>query len=186
MAIDIPHRLFNVSEYNLMSEAGIFTEDERVELIEGEIVAMSPIGRYHAACVKRLNLLLGERVGRTAIVSVQDPIRLGDYSEPEPDVALLKPHEDFYAQELPSPTDVLLLVEVADTTLAYDRNVKVPLYARAGIPEVWLVNLTEAVIEVYSEPAGGAYQQRRRVERGQSLSLYGVFDAPVRVDDILG
>jgi Uma2 family endonuclease len=127
-----------------MAEAGIFTEDDRVELIEGEVVAMSPIGPRHAACVRKLARLIRDRVSSTAaIVDVQDPIRLSEHSEPLPDISILRPRDDFYADGHPGPEDVLVLLEVADASVMYDRNTKLPLYARAGIAEVWLVDLGE-------------------------------------------
>jgi Uma2 family endonuclease len=157
MSVRIAKHWFTVAEYNRMGEAGIFSEEDRVELVEGEVIERSPIGKRHAACVKRLSALLHRRFGQTAIVSVQDPIQLNDFSEPQPDIVLLNPRDDFYEQSLPMPPDVLLLIEVAETTVQYDRLVKVPLYARASIPEVWLVNLPEEQIELYTEPISGAY-----------------------------
>jgi Uma2 family endonuclease len=182
----VGRRLFDVHEYYRMAEAGILHEDERVELIEGEIIEMSPIGGKHAACVKRLILLLIERLGRAAVVGAQDPVRLTDLTEPQPDVAVLRPREDFYAEGHPAPEDVLLLIEVSDTTLEYDRSVKVPLYARAGISEVWIVDLTGRKIEVYSRPADGAYRDIRSVEPGSSISPQALPDLVVNVDDVLG
>src|SRR5437870_5978990 len=137
MAVEIAKRCFNVAEYYRMAEAGILTEEDHVELIDGEIVAMSPVGSRHAACVKRLNRILGRRVGDLVVVGVQDPIGLDDYSEPEPDISLLRPRADFYSEAHPIPSDVLMIIEVADSSDLYDREVKVPLYARAGIPETW-------------------------------------------------
>src|ERR671938_544657 len=141
MSVQVAKRCFSVDEYYRMGEAGILTEDDRVELIEGEIIEMSPIGSRHAACVNRLNTLLGRHLRQTAIVSVQNPIRLDAYSEPEPDVALLRPRADYYESGHPTPADALLIVEVADTSADYDRIIKLPLYAKAGIPEAWLVDL---------------------------------------------
>ena len=186
MSVQIAKRYFNVSEYYRMAEAGILTADDRVELIDGEIVKMSPIGSLHAACVKRLNLILQRRFGDTAVIGVQDPVRLNDFSEPEPDVALLKPRNDFYAQQHPMPNDVLLLIEVADTTVLYDRNVKVSLYARAGIPEVWLIDLAQDLIEVYAQPSGGAYQVQRQARRGEQVAAETIAQLALGVDDILG
>ncbi|HEY7911893.1 MAG TPA: Uma2 family endonuclease, partial [Blastocatellia bacterium] len=117
MSVQVEKWVFTVDEYHRMSEAGILTEADRVELIEGEIIKMSPIGKQHAACVKRLNAILSRKVGDAAIISVQDPIRLDDYSEPEPDVALLRPRDDFYSGELPGAEDVFLIIEVADTSV---------------------------------------------------------------------
>ncbi|GIW50689.1 MAG: hypothetical protein KatS3mg081_0044 [Gemmatimonadales bacterium] len=155
MAVQLMKRRFTVAEYHKMAEAGILGEDDRVELLEGELVAMAPIGSRHATCVRRLNYLLSRGVGERAIVDVQNPIRLSEYSEPQPDLALLKPRPDFYAAAHPGPEDVLLVVEVAETSADYDREVKIPLYARAGIPEVWLVDLAGAQIETFRQPAQG-------------------------------
>src|SRR5436309_3964459 len=149
-----------------MAEAGILTEDDRIELIDGEIVAMSPIGSRHAACVNRLNMLLSRQVGQAFIVSVQNPITISDYSEPEPDLAVLRWRKDYYEQELPQSADVILVIEIADTSVEIDRNVKTPLYARAEIPITILVDLTKESIEVYSEPANGLYQSRDIFRRG--------------------
>jgi len=140
MSVQIERRWFSVEEYDRMTEAGILTEDDRIELIDGEVVKMSPIGNAHAGCVKRITALCYEQVARLVMISVQDPIQLDDYSKPQPDVALLKTRPDYYAQSPPMPADILLIVEVADSSIDYDRNVKVPLYARAAIPEVWLVD----------------------------------------------
>lgn len=145
---------------------------------------MSPIGSRHAACVDRINAQLSTSIGKAAIVRVQNPIRLDDFSEPQPDIALLRPRADFYAEHHPTPTDVLLVVEVADTSVAFEREVKSAVYARAGIAEMWLINLPEGVIEIYAEPAGNSYRDVRRAGRGEtfaSSSLKRTFN----VDDIL-
>jgi Uma2 family endonuclease len=186
MSVQIERRWFSVSEYDRMIEAGILPEDDRTELIEGDIVKMSPIGRSHAACVKRLNTFFSRLAGQDPLVSVQDPVRLNDFSEPQPDVALLKWRSDFYAESHPTPADVLLIVEVADTSVETDRAVKVPLYARALIPEVWLIDLAREVIEVYARPVGGAYQQSREAKRGDGLALESLPALKLRVDDVLG
>src|SRR5438552_13539404 len=150
MVADIARKYFTVSDYYRMAEAGIIREDERVELLNGEIVQMSPTGSNHSACVARLYTLMFRLVGNNALVWAQNPISLSELSEPVPDVALLKPRSDFYAKRHPQPSDVLLLIEVSDSTLKYDRRVKVPSYAQAGIPEVWIVNLQEEIIEIYT------------------------------------
>jgi len=168
-----------------MAEAGILSEDDRVELIEGEIVEMSPIGSHHAACVKRLNRLFSRSVS-DAVVSVQDPIRLSEYSEPEPDLALLRPRADFYAEALPGPEDTLLVVEVMETSAQYDRERKLPLYAEAGIPEVWLVDLAAECIEVYRRPSPDGYEDVRRRCRGERLSPQAFPDVELAVDEVLG
>lgn len=169
-----------------MIDAGILSEDDSVELIEGEVIKMSPIGKFHAACVKRLNELLVFLVGRTAIVSVQDPIRLSDFSEPQPDLALLKRRDDFYSSGHPTPEDVLMVVEVADSSVQYDRTIKMPLYARSGIPEVWLVDVAGDLVEVYARPVNGRYQDFREVRRGETLTLSSLPSLVISVDDILG
>ena len=151
MALPLTRRRFTVSEYYRMAESGILTEDDRVELIHGEIVEMAPIGRRHAAGVDRVADLFFHRFADGAIIRVQNPVRLDEYSEPEPDVALLRRCADYYEAGHPTPADVLLLVEIADTSTAADRQVKIPLYARSGIPEVWLVGLNEDTIGVYPE-----------------------------------
>lgn len=185
MAVRIVKRLFTVDEYHRMVEAGILGEDDRVELIEGEVVQMTPIGSRHAACVAKLTALFS-RVQDRAIVWVQNPIRLGRHSEPQPDVALLKPRADFYAQAHPGPGDVLLVVEVAETSAAYDRELKVPLYARNGVAEVWLVDLAEERVEVYRQPAPRGYQDVRRLRRGERVAPQAFPDVGLTVDDIVG
>jgi Uma2 family endonuclease len=179
------HR-FSVEDYHRMGEVGILRGDERVELIDGEIVRMTPIGSAHAACVKRLLRRLVSAAGERAIVSAQDPIVLGPASEPQPDLALLRPRADFYAGAHPGPDDVWLIVEVAETSLAFDRAVKVPLYARAGIAEVWLIDLPGQHIEVYRQPSEGRYAQVHRLPRGQRVTPHALPDLGVAVDEVLG
>lgn len=186
MSVQLEHWVFNVDEYHRMVETGILSEDDHVELIEGEIVKMSPIGSRHVACVNRLNRLLNRQVGQELIVSVQNPLRPDDYSEPEPDIALIKPRDDFYAQSLATPEDVLLRIEVADTSVELDRRVKLPLYARAGIPEVWLASLPEDRVEAHSEPVNGVYQKVRIARRGESISSESIPHLVVSVGEILG
>src|SRR5215212_3778153 len=152
MSVQIVRRHFNITEYYRMAAAGVFNEDDRVELIEGEIVEMNPIGSRHAACVGRLTELLGQLAGGEAIAWVQNPVQVNDFSEPLPDVTLLKRRDDFYAQANPQSSDVLLIIEVADSSVEYDRDIKIPLYAQASIPEVWLVNLPKETIEIYTQP----------------------------------
>lgn len=141
-----------------MVESGPLSEEDRIELIEGEVVEMAPIGSRHAGHLKRLVSLLSSAVGDRALVSVQDPVRLGDESEPRPDLALLEPRDDFYVEAHPTADDVLLLVEIAESSLEFDRSVKVPLYARCRIPIVWVLNLQDDAIEVYEQPVEDAYQ----------------------------
>ncbi|MBS1251915.1 MAG: hypothetical protein MAG451_00949 [Anaerolineales bacterium] len=186
MAVQVLRRTFTVDEYHQMIEAGVLTEDDRVELLEGEIVGMTPIGSPHAACVKRLNHFFSDRVGNRALVSVQDPIQISEHSEPEPDAALLRPHPDFYAESHPKPEDVLLVVEVAESSVEYDRDRKIPAYGRAGIAEAWLVDLAGEVIEAYSDPSAHGYRKIRRLWRSDSLAPQVFPDLKVAVDDVLG
>ena len=187
MAVQISKRLFSVDEYHRMAEAGIFSEDDRVELIEGEIVEMTAIGNPHATCVRRLiRLFTGSPLGSRVIVDAQNPVRLGMCSEPQPDLTLLRYRDDFYASQTPAPEDVILLVEVADSSLGYDREVKAPLYADFGIPEHWIVDVTAGVIEVYRQPHQGRYQDVRRFGRGQTISLEAFPEVTFPVESILG
>ena len=169
-----------------MAQAGIFSEGDRVELIEGEVVNMSPIGSIHAGCVNRLTALLSEKLGKRVVVGVQNPIRIDEHSEPEPDIALLKPRRDYYADAHPTPRDALLIIEVADSSLEYDRTVKLLLYARAGIPESWIVNLLDDAIETHSEPRDGKYQASRVFHRGETIVAQTVANLALNVDEILG
>jgi Uma2 family endonuclease len=144
--------LFSAVEYHRLGEVGLFHEDDPVELLNGEIIIMSPIGVKHATMVKRLNRLFNRLFRDKAIVSIQDPLALNEMSEPEPDVMLLKPREDCYAEHHPRPSDVLLLIEVSDTTLAHDQEKKIPAYASAGIIEVWLIDVQSKTLTIYTEP----------------------------------
>lgn len=188
MLANMQRKLFTTDEYHRMAEAGILGEDDHLELIRGEIVRMAAIGSRHAACVGKLTQLFVTRLVGRAIVWGQNPVRIGQYSEPEPDIALLKPREDFYAQAHPEPEDVLLIVEVADASLGEDREVKLklPLYAEAGIREVWIVNLKASCVEVCTRPSGHQYQNVRIFHRDSALSPEMFPDAEIRVDDILG
>ena len=161
----VARRPITVTEYHRMGEVGILGERDRVELIEGELVAMSPIGSYRTGIVNKLTHSLVHAVGDHAIVAVQNPVRLDDLSEPQPDFALLKPRADFYQGGPARPADVLLLIEVADTSLNYDRSVKRALYARRAIPEFWIVDLTAGEVEVCREPAAGGYAAITRAGR---------------------
>ena len=151
------HRL-DVDDYYRMAEAGILGEDDRVELIDGELIDMAPIGQSHAGVVNGLNRVFVMTCGERAVVSVQNPLRLNRLNEPQPDVVVLRPRDDFYQLGTrPGPADVLLLVEVADSSLRYDRAVKLPLYARSGIGEVWIVDLVRRVVDVHRTPSAGGY-----------------------------
>ncbi len=185
MTTHIKRRAFSVDEYHAMVDAGILTKYDRVELLDGEIIDMVPIGSGHASCVMRLSRILTEVVGKRAIVSVQGPLRLDEASEPEPDLMLLRWEDDFYAAAHPTPADVLLLIEVSDATVAFDKNVKLPLYARAAIPEVWVVNLPDRAIEVYSSPSGQEYTESRLIGMDGALSPDCFEDVSVQVGAVI-
>ncbi|WP_020537273.1 Uma2 family endonuclease [Lewinella cohaerens] len=150
---------WTVSEFQQMVTAGIIEEDAHVELLHGQIVQMSPVGKFHAACVSFLNDWLGQQLRSDFIIRVQDPIKMDDHSEPEPDIAVVKRRADFYASHLPGPDDIEFLIEVADSSLQKDQEVKAPLYARFGIKEFWLVDLSKQTLHHYTMPANDAYQQ---------------------------
>lgn len=186
MSVQYQKRYFNVIEYYRMAEAGVLSPNDRVELIEGEIVKISPLGGRHAACVRRLDAFLNRQARNLAQVSVQSPIRLSDFSETEPGIALLKPRHDFYANAHPTPADVLLIIEVSETSVAYDRGIKLSLYARAGIPQVLVVNMPGEVIESYSKPADGGYQKFMRLQRGESVDIISLSNLSIPVDVVCG
>ena len=165
-----PRRLLTVDEYPRMGEAGILTDDDRVELIVGELVATAPIDSGHIASTNALNRLLVLALGDCGIVSVGNPVRLNRHSKPQPDFPILKPRDD-YRKTLPRPEDTMLAVEVANTSLDYGRKVKLPLYARAGIPEVWIVNLAAQQVEVHRSPAAGTYTSVTYAARSDDLTI---------------
>ena len=181
---EVTRRRFTVHEYHRMGEAGILHEDDRVELIEGEIVEMAAIGTRHFSCVNGLNRLLVRGVGDAAVVSVQNPVRLDERTEPQPDLTVLRVRD--YRESLPGPEDVLLLIEVSDTTLRYDRGVKLPLYARAGIREVWILDLAGEVIELYTGPSGDGYSNLKQARRGEKLEPTALPRLTLGVDAMLG
>ncbi|HKP52418.1 MAG TPA: Uma2 family endonuclease [Chloroflexia bacterium] len=182
----IQSKLISIEEYFEMAEKGILTEDDRVELIRGVIVEKMTPNSPHIACVARLNYLFSKLPDETATIFVQSPILVPPNSVPEPDIALLKWRDDFYASKFPEAEDVLLLIEVSDSTLADDRKVKMPLYAEGGVADYWIVNIPEGVIEVYSDLSDGSYRNVRRVGRGETLGLPEGLVGAVAIDDILG
>ncbi|MDQ6602485.1 MAG: Uma2 family endonuclease [Chloroflexota bacterium] len=168
MAAPTLHRTFTVTEYERMIETGILSENERVELFGGELYRMSPIGARHVHAVNALNDLLWTMIGHAAIISVQNPIRLDDDSMPLPDLAALRRQNN--TDTLPTPADVLLVIEVADSSLAYDRGIKFPRYAAAGIAEAWLIDLAAEIVERHSEPRDGLYRQITLARAGDTLT----------------
>ena len=183
--VQLPLRRFTVAEYYAMAEAGILGPEERVELIDGLVISMPPIGNPHNASVDKSNRNLVISVGTRGIVRTQGSIALNDRSMPQPDLVLLREREDFYASQRAGPEDILLLIEVSDSSTDYDRNVKLPRYAEAGIPEVWIVVIPEGIVEAHTEPAGGRYTQMRTFRSGDTVSPGCFPDITLSVDDIL-
>ncbi|MBI2864383.1 MAG: Uma2 family endonuclease [Chloroflexi bacterium] len=177
---------FTVDDYHRMAQAGILGEDDRVELIEGEVVKMTPIGRRHASCVIRTNETFVKAFNDVAAISVQNPVVLDQYTEPQPDFALLRRQPDFYASRLPTPADVYLLVEISDKTVEADRRVKVPLYAKSHVTEVWLVDVEQETITVYRDPSPDGYRTARVARRGEHIAPLAFSDRPIAVSDVLG
>lgn len=186
MAIQPAHYRFTSEDFHRMAETGIIPEDARVELIDGEIFEMSPIGRRYKAGVDRLTWLFGQGVGERAILRVQSSVALAERVEPQPDVAILRNAPDFYAAIGETVDDILLLIEVADSSEGYDRLTKAPLYGRHGVLELWIVNLQRDQVVVYREPAPDGYTTTRVYRRGESISPLAFPDLTLAVDDILG
>jgi Uma2 family endonuclease len=175
---------FSVETYERMGQLGILDEDERVELIDGEIIQMSAMGDRHVRCVNRLTRRLVMALGEGAIVSIQNPIVLSAHDEPQPDVAVLQPSAEDHTGN-PRPADVLFVVEVSDSTLRYDQTVKLPLYARSGIPEVWIADLAAGTITRYAAPEQGRYGHATSFRRGDTITSSVLSDLSLRVDDLL-
>ena len=178
-------RRFTVAEYYGIVNGGILAENDRVELLDGDLIAMPPIGDWHAASVNRLNNLMLPLLRQRAIMSVQNPARLDNINEPIPDIMLLRWRDDFYSNGHPTPADVRLLIEVSDTSVDYDRNAKLTAYARAGIPEVWIVSRQDRRIEAYTEPAGGEYSNVQYVGHGESIAPGTLPDVVVEIDRVI-
>jgi Uma2 family endonuclease len=187
MAVDPKRHQFTRADYHEMARAGILKPDVRVELIDGDIIEMNPIGRPHRTCVNRLNDIFSLNVRSTAIVQVQNPIVLGNFGEPEPDIVLLRRRADFYGTgDEETPEDILLVIEVADTSERYDRHTKAPMYARFGIREYWIVDVNNSRITRYLEPTPDGYKTTQIYRRGESLGPLAFPDLAIPVNDILG
>ena len=186
MPADVSKKLFTVDEYYRMADAGIFTEDDRVELIEGEIIQMSPIGHRHMVCVNRATDLFISALKGKAVVSVHNPLRLNQYNEPQPDIVVFKWRADYYASKPYTPEDTLFVLEVSDTTLRYDTKIKLPIYAANGISELWIENLKEDVLLVCRHPANKTYRTQLTLRRGDSISPLTFSDTSFTVEDLLG
>jgi len=184
MLTQAKHR-FSVKEYYRMAETGVLRPDARVELLNGEIIDKSPIGPFHGGVTNYLNSVFSTAARRRWITAVQDPVRLDDRSEPEPDIALLRPVSDFYRKRHPRPDDVFLLIEVADTSLESDQEAKLPAYGRAGIPEVWLVNLNDLTVEVYREPHFTGYATKTVLRAGDQVAPLAFPEVVVDVAELL-
>jgi Uma2 family endonuclease len=172
-----------VAQFQRMGDAGIMPPETRLELVDGELIEMAPIGPRHMHAVNRLTRALVAAVGEAAIVSVQNPVALGEHSETQPDLALLRPQSDSETR-LPTQDDVLLLVEVADTTLQYDRTTKLALYARFGVREVWIVNLIDRILEIHREPYNGAYRLKLERHANDAVAPVALPNAEVRLSEI--
>jgi Uma2 family endonuclease len=178
--------LLNINQYHQMIEHGIFTENDKIELIKGELISMSPVGIKHAFVVRRLTALLSQKFGDRSIIDIQNPILLDDNSEPEPDVVVLKPRDDFYQFQLPRPDDLLLIIEVSDSTLKYDRTVKIPLYSEAKIREIWIIDINSECVEIYRYANTEGYDQMQRYRLGETLSILAFPDIYLTVNEIFG
>ena len=177
---------FTAKQYHRIGEIGIFPPDARLELVDGEIRRMPPIHPPHASIVNRLNAVLAAKLQGRAVVAIQNPIRLDDFNEPQPDVTVLRLRDDYYARQHPTPDDVLLAIEVADTSLSYDRDEKLPLYGRTGILESWLVDVQAGTVTVFTKPHAGGYGQQRMLSRGQEVVSESVENLRLQVDEVLG
>jgi Uma2 family endonuclease len=186
MLIEVTRRRFTADEFWRMAEAGLFLERPRVELIDGEIVDMTPLGRRHALCVGFLTEWLVPRLAGRALLLPQLSLRVGPRTECQPDLVLVRPPRAAYGDANPTPGDVLLLVEVADTSLGYDQQIKVPLYAAAGIRELWIVDLVNEVVQVHRDPAGNRYRAVEQVGRGGTVAPAAFPDLALSVDALLG
>ena len=182
MTTEVPRRLINVEEYYKMAEVGILKPEDRVELIHGEIYQKSPIGSRHAAIVDHLAMMLNQIFQREVIVRVQNPIRIDDNNEPEPDFALVKYQPDFYSTAHPIPAEVLAVIEVAGSSIRFDKDIKSLLYASCGIPEYWIINMDEGQLELFSDPKRGNYSQNQLYGPADKVTLMG---NKLAVEDLL-
>ncbi len=177
---------FSVADWQKMGAMDLFTPGARIELIDGQITDMPPIGSEHSGCAGWLNNYLIQQVQQKAIVFMQNPLRLGGFSEPLPDIMLLKPRADFYRKSHPLAEDVLLLIEIADSSVNYDKNVKIPLYARYGIIETWLVNIPQQIIHVYQHIESQQYKVQLNKKVGEMLTPECLSTVQLSVAQILG
>ena len=177
---------FTVDEWHRMGEAGLFGDDARVELLDGEVIEMAPIGSAHSGCVIALTNFLVEAIGRRALISAQGPVRLDDRSEPQPDLAILAPRDDAYRGSRATPEEILLLIEVADNSLLFDRGQKASYYAASGVRETWVVDLEGEEVLVMRSPGSDGYREVRSLRRGDRLEIEALPGITLEVDDVLG
>jgi len=182
MVTEVAKRLINVDEYYKMAEVGILKPSDRVELIHGDIYEMSPIGSRHASIVNRLAKILNNLFGEEMIIGIQAPVRINHKNEPEPDISILKPKSDYYVSAHPGPTDTVAVIEVSDSSIKYDLEVKVPLYASSGIPHLWIVNIEANHIEVYSRPKGLDYLERTIYQLDDEIKF---LNKSIQVKDVI-
>ncbi len=185
MPAEITKRLFDVDDFHRMAQAGILLEDDRVELIDGEVVAMTPIGPRHNAAVNRATRTLVTTVGDRAIVQVQGSVRLDRFQEPRPDLVLLRPQPDFYASRLPGASDILLVIEIAESSLDYDREVKARVYGQSGVQEYWMVDLNDRSVSCCRDSMGGVYRRIRQYRAGESVAPEALPECSISVDALL-
>lgn len=183
MSVLLAKRLISAREYYKMAEVGILKPEDDIELINGEIIKMSPIGSKHPAYIDLLDELLKDLLGKKVQVRVQSSVRLDDYSEPEPDLMILKRRKDFYINRIPTPKDVYLIIEVANSTLEKDRKIKAPLFAKAGIPEYWILNIPDKQLECYSSPKSGKYQKETIIKDDQT-AVFNAFNLMIKATSI--
>jgi Uma2 family endonuclease len=186
MQTETTKKLFTVDEYYRMVDAGILTEHDRTELINGEIIQMSAMGSRHAAVVTRVTNLLVPLFKNKALLRPQLPLRLNDFNEPEPDIVLLKPRQDCYSSRHPGPADVFLVLEISDSSLKYDRDIKLPIYARFQVPEVWIVDLPGNALLVYRDPSANGYKTSLSFQRGDASSCLAFPDIELTINEVLG
>jgi Uma2 family endonuclease len=167
-----------------MVEAGILSEEEKVELINGELIEMSPIRTRHASCVDLIAGLLNHLLWGKVIIRVQNPVNIDTHSIPEPDIAVLLPATDRYAKSLPMAKDIPLIIEVSDSTLEFDREIKQKMYASAGIPEYWIINLNQGQVEAYRNPSGNMYRDCAISTPGDPVVFHGM-NLELKVEDLL-
>lgn len=185
MSLELRRFRFHVDHYYHLAEIGILSPEDRVELSRGEIIKKEPQSSHHASCIMRLNHLINPKTNSKSILRIRGPIRIDQYSEPEPDLSLLNYQSDYYVKSHPQPKDVFLIIEVADFELTYDEQTKLPLYAEANIPEVWLVNLNENVIEIYRKPDGNNYQEIQQYQRQDEITVPSL-ELSLKVEQVLG